>query len=264
MKRSMVLVFALVVSLLSTAAFAAASPADHLVAAWLFDEGLGAKVSDSSGLGHDGVFHNPKWARGKIGFAADIVPGQASYIEVESTPALSPTDEMTITAWIYLNRLPGSNEICLSWPADGCQLFNSRIVQAGTYDPERHQWGIEDNHYRFLLEYGSFIFQAGPGAEPDQIKLPMDDVVTAGQWMHIAGVYTGTSVDLYVDGELLASEPSSGKLVQPENNRLFIGTKSPQAPGDDAWNGRLDEVAIFNKALNADEIKLVMEGLGNL
>lgn len=264
MKRSFILILTLAVSLFGTAAFAAASPADHLVAAWLFDEAIGSKVGDSSGLGHDGVFHNPKWARGKIGFAADIVPGQASYIEVESSPALSPTDEMTITAWIYLNRLTGSDEICTSWPADGCQLFNSRILQAGSYNPATSQWGIEDNHFRFLLEYGSFIFQAGPSADPGSLKLPMEDVVEAGKWIHIAGVYTGSSIDLYVDGELVGSEPSSGKLVQPVNNRLFIGTKSPQAPGGDAWNGRLDEVAIFNKALNADEIKLVMDGISKL
>lgn len=264
MKRGVLFTIVLAVGLLGAAGMAAASPADSLVAAWLFDEGIGANVKDSSGLGHDGVFRNPKWARGKYGFAADIVPGEGSYIEVESTPALSPTTEMTITAWIYLNRLTGTDEVCTSWPADGCQLFNSRIIQAGTYDPDRLQWGIEDDHYRFLFEYGSFIFQVGPSADPNSVRVPMADMMRAGEWIHIAGVYTGDRIELYVDGELVISEPSSGNLIQPENNRLFIGTKSPQAPAGDTWNGRLDEVAIFNKALNADEIKQVMGGIGRL
>ncbi len=254
----------LAVTLLGAAGMAAANPADSLVAAWLFDEGIGANVRDSSGLGHNGVFHNPKWARGKYGFAVDIIPGEGSYVEVESTPALSPSSEMTITAWIYLNRLTGTDEVCLSWPADGCQLFNSRIIQAGTYDPGRLAYGIEDNHYRLLFEFGNFIFQVGPNANPNSVSIPMADVMRAGEWIHIAGVYTGDRIKLYINGELVASEASSGNIVQPPQNRLFIGTKSPQAPSGDTWNGRLDEVAIFNKALTADEIKQVMQGISRL
>lgn len=262
--RSILFTVVLAVGLLGTTGLAAANPADSLVAAWLFDEGIGGNVKDSSGLGHNGVFHNPKWARGKFGFAADIVPGEGSYIEVESTPALSPSTEMTITAWIYLNRLTGSEAVCTTYPGDGCVHYNSRIIQAGTYDPDRLSFGIEDNHYRLLFEFGNFIFQVGPGADPNSVKIPMENVMKAGQWVHIAGVYTGDRIELYIDGELVISEASSGNIVQPNQNRIFIGTKSPQAPAGDTWNGRLDEIAIFSKALSADEIKQVMQGLGRL
>ena len=85
---------------------------------------------------------------------------------------LAITDELTITAWVYLNEMAAGNPVCLTWPADNCQLFNSRIVQAGTYDPVNLFWGIEDNYYRLLIEFGNFIFQAGPGAIHLRSKFP--------------------------------------------------------------------------------------------
>lgn len=263
MKRYVALALALALNLAVVPA-AMANPVDSLVGAWLFDEGKGPLAPDSSGLWHDGVINNPQWAAGRYGTALNFVPGARTYVEIEPSAALAVTDGLTITAWVYLNEMAAGNEVCLTWPADNCQLFNSRIVQAGTYDPVNLIWGIEDNYYRLLIEFGNFIFQAGPGANPPSIQIPMAQVLRPGEWIHIAGVYTGRELQLYVNGELIASQPSSGKLIPPGNFRIFIGTKSPQAPAGDGWNGRIDEVAIFNKGLSAEEIKLVMDGLYKL
>ena len=217
------------------------------VAAWLFDEGEGENVADAAGE-NDGTFTNPEWAEGKFGSAAQITPGQ-NYISVPGSEALSPTDAVSVTAWVYLDKY-GEGE-----------FPNRRVLQMGTYDPES-DYGIEDNSYRLLFEVGEFIFDAGPGADPEQISVPQDEFVTLETWHHVAGVYSGDQIALYVDGEQVASQEANGAaLSAPADGRLFIGTKSDLAPEGDWWDGRIDEVAIFDRALSQEEIQGVMEGL---
>src|SRR5690625_1756249 len=190
MKRGFTLVFVLALSLAATGVVGA-SPADSAVAVWLFDEVRGNVALDSSSFWHDGAINNPEWAEGRYNTALDIIPGMRTYVEVDPTSALSPTDGLTITAWVFLNETAAGNQVCMTWPADNCQLINSRIVQSGTYDPDNSLWGIEDNHYGLLLELGNFVFRAGPGSSPSSISVPMAQVMKLGEWIHIAGVYTG-------------------------------------------------------------------------
>ncbi|CAA9583838.1 MAG: CBM9 [uncultured Truepera sp.] len=217
------------------------------VAAWLFDEGEGETVADAVGES-DGTFTNPQWAEGQFGGAAQIQPGQ-NYISVPGSEALSPSEALTVTAWVYLNRY-GEGE-----------FPNRRVLQMGSYDPES-EYGVEDNAYRLLFEFGEFIFDAGPEAEPRLISVPQDEHITLETWHHVAGVYSGDQITLYVDGEQVAQqEANGGALSAPADGRLFIGTKSDLAPEGDWWDGRLDEVAIFNRALSQEEIQSVMQGL---
>lgn len=217
-------------------------------AAWLFDEGEGETVGDAVGES-DGTFTGPQWAEGKFGSAVQISPGE-NFVSVPWNTALSPADALTVTAWVYLDAY-GEGE-----------FPNRRVLQLGSYDPES-QYGIEDNSYRLLFEFGEFIFDAGPGADPEQLAVAQDEHVTLETWHHLAGVYSGDAITLYIDGEEVATQPANGAaLSAPEDARLFIGTKSDLAPEGDWWDGLIDEVAVFDRALSQEDIQGVMQGLG--
>ena len=217
-------------------------------AAWLFDEGDGETVADAVGES-DGTFTGAQWAEGRFGSAAQIAPGK-NFVSVPWTEALSPEGALTVTAWVYLNEY-GEGE-----------FPNRRILQLGSYDP-KSEYGIEDNSYRLLFEFGDFIFDAGPGADPEQLAVAQDEYITLETWHHVAGVYSGDAMTLYIDGEEVATQPANGAaLVAPEDARLFIGTKSDKAPEGDWWDGLIDEVAVFNRALSQADIQGVMQGLG--
>lgn len=228
---------------------------NHTVSMWLFDEGEGNTAGDASGHDHHGTFVNASWAEGKFGSAAQIIPGE-NYVEVETTDdALSPAKEMTVTAWVYLTALPDPEE----------EFPNRRILEAASYDPKTFEYGGGDNHYGLHFEWGRFIFRPGPNAQPGSIGIDQSEAIEPGKWQHVAGVYSGAFVRLYINGELRAEVKSNCEaLVQPKNNRLFIGTKAPEAPDGDYWDGLLDEVAIFDVALTEEEIGSVMQGLGGL
>jgi uncharacterized delta-60 repeat protein len=71
------------------------------------------------------------------------------------------------------------------------------------------------------------------------------------QWVHVAGVWDGTTISVYENGILKGSEAWSGTLTTSTDD-LRIGARTDYPGGN--LNGRLDEVRIWDKALCAAEI----------
>jgi hypothetical protein len=68
----------------------------------------------------------------------------------------------------------------------------------------------------------------------------------------------GQRLSLYEDGRLVASSPCP-LLADSEADVLWFGT---DADGQNLWNGRIDEVVLFDKALsNAEVTKLYQAAL---
>jgi hypothetical protein len=72
-----------------------------------------------------------------------------------------------------------------------------------------------------------------------------------GQWHHIVGAYDGSTVSLYVDKALVASTPASGTIQSSFGTPLTLGRFNG---GGFTFAGDLDEVAIYDHALTADQI----------
>jgi hypothetical protein len=80
----------------------------------------------------------------------------------------------------------------------------------------------------------------------------VSNVLTEGQWHYVVGTWDGTNQRLYIDGEQIASQVQSGVLGNTSN----VGLSS----GDEALNGKLDEVRIYNHALTGTDIQVLMHG----
>lgn len=77
-----------------------------------------------------------------------------------------------------------------------------------------------------------------------------------GTWYHLAAVYTGETVYLYVNGtEIGNSTTPSGDIVN-ETSGLGIGSQ-PDKTSFGMFNGYISDVAIWNTNLSADEIKIL-------
>lgn len=75
----------------------------------------------------------------------------------------------------------------------------------------------------------------------------------ANRWYHIAGVYNGVEIKLYINGVLENTVPQNGNITTG-NNPLWIN-KYPCPNGSDwAHFGRIDEVRIYNEILSDEEI----------
>lgn len=70
-------------------------------------------------------------------------------------------------------------------------------------------------------------------------------------WKHVAAVREGRAMKLYVDGQLAASN-------EAETNPLDVSSDVPLEIGfgpQSHWHGKIREVRLYNRALDADEIE---------
>lgn len=81
----------------------------------------------------------------------------------------------------------------------------------------------------------------------------MQMLVPPNEWHHIALVYDGKTVNYYLDGSFEASGDLTGEIKQVADP-VIMGTNARP----EWYSGLLDEVAIFNVALNKDDIKTIM------
>jgi hypothetical protein len=72
-------------------------------------------------------------------------------------------------------------------------------------------------------------------------------------WYHAAVTYDGATVKLYLNGQLESSKPTAALNTTLDANGLTIGLR----PGSAVWNGQIDEIDIFNRALSLAEIQAI-------
>jgi hypothetical protein len=207
-----------------------------LVAEWNFDEGAGSVLHDSSGNGNDGTIHGATWADGKIGGALRF-DGSNDYVDCGNDDSLSwGSADYSICAWVkragdfgYVNVIVGKH---VGW---------------GDYRGWYLRFGIPGgtNKLEFNNNYDSFWNGNG--------VVKSDEEYTDQDWHYICGVLDGgnNKVRLYVDAVEIENDAGSNTYNIDNSASLRIGAKS----NGEYFNGVIDEVRIYNRALTADEIR---------
>ena len=91
------------------------------------------------------------------------------------------------------------------------------------------------------------------------VSAPSLEKITIGAWHHVAGVYDGSEVKIYVNGMLKNTKTFDGELWTRNSVLCIGGTERCQAS---PFRGLIDEVQIFNRALTESEIKGIYEAGG--
>lgn len=199
---------------------------------WLFDEGKGDVASDSSGNKNNGkLMNDPKWVDGKIGKALDF-DGAQNHVIVPNSDTLNPTDAITLAAWIYPR----------GFTANGNGILTKEVQYIlGLNWPQ----GANAQKLNLWLNIGGWILFA-------------DGEVKKDSWNHVAVTYDGSTKKLYIDGKMISKVDQKGKINTSANNILIA--QGNIGVGQQAFNGIIDELAIFNVALTESEIKESMKG----
>ena len=211
---------------LTTSAIYAANfaPAPHLtaivgatLALWKFDD---QTANDSSGHGNNGAF---------VGGAAPVpdhpeyaslaLDGTDGFVKVPAGTSLAINGAITVEAWVKPAAIGTAQQIVAFSPAAGGG-YGLRLTPSGTV-----RMGIDNTATSDFVVGGV--------------------VVPAGTWHHVAGVYTGSSMAIYVDGKLDQSKATSTALTST-SSQLRIGEA---LDGSTIFGGGIDEVRVSAQAL---------------
>lgn len=202
-----------------------------LVAGWNFDESTGATTADVTGNGNTATLKNsPLWTTGKYG-SGIALDGTADHLSIDNSPTLNLSGTtMTFSAWIKPQG-GGGDQVLFG------KFYNGTMVSPF------YQYGME----------------LGGGTSPDfYIGTPsgvlgahMDSPLPLGQWSHVTAVFDGSNVRFFLNGDMVASRPLSATITQ-RDTPMYLGADI--RPGQ-YLNGALDDVRVYNRALNQDELR---------
>ncbi|MBP9854841.1 MAG: LamG domain-containing protein [Candidatus Omnitrophica bacterium] len=222
---------------------------DGLVAYWKLDETAANSCSggtndscDSSGYRNDGAWAGTATADSTIptvNFKNErsvVFDGSNSYVTIPDNNNLDLVNNFTISMWIKPAVLTQSNRYLLS-----------KINGAGS-----------DNSYAILWEYtnNSVEFYTGEYTG-DNPRTGSTMAIGDTNWHHVAYTYNGSNWIGYLDSTPIFSLSKTFALVTSTGN-LILGDFN--GAGTWAFNGRIDDLRIYKRALTAGEISALGNG----
>ena len=167
--------------------------------------------------------------QGPLSQAGALAP--AAPLAVTDRPALNPGPALTVTAWIK----------AASWPG---QVFQASIIAKDT-------WASGNGGYVLRGGAGgklSFALSLG-GAWSELVTTT---AVPTGSWHHVAAVYDGSAMTVYVDGKQQAAKAQTGTVDPSTGVPVVIGN----SPSDHSrrFSGAIDEPRVYARALTPAEI----------
>ncbi len=191
---------------------------DAALGIWFFDEGKGGTAKDSSKNGNDGEIVDAQWVDGEFGKALKFEGG--GHVAVGDFSDYE--DKVSIVALIKTPAAPAWSDIIVGPCGD--------VILT-----------LRDHKLNF----------AGQCAQPIPHNTWSKTLLNDDKWHQIAGTYDGKKVNVYVDGELEASNAAAGPF---KTGAKYIGSRDDK---QEAFTGLIDEIAFFNVALSENDVKAI-------
>jgi hypothetical protein len=206
-------------------------PPSGLVGWWPGD----GNANDIGGANNGTLQGGAAFTTGIVGQAINL-NGSSQYVDVPNSASLNPTASISLEAWIY-PRLPLNS------------IGSPIIKKAGEGLAQQDGYSLEfmgTNGVIFSVNVNGTVW----GFATDPAPVPFS------QWSHVAGVYDGTNVSIYVNGLLVSRKPGAHPApIVPSANHLQLG-HDPSNPSR-YFNGLIDEASIYSTALSSAQIQAI-------
>ncbi len=211
---------------------------------WRMDDTGGSTLVDASGHGRDagfdaGVALNQPGALTDDPAPGVVFTGAGPGASAGDLADFAGTSPFSVAAWV---RLTGP--VTDWW----------RLVSAEHANGGRSGWTLLGLNGGTAVGLERWQAGSGDGAHA---------VLQLGRWHHVVGTYDGATVRLYLDGTLVSSNAST-RAIAADPTPLRIGARADT--GNNRFVGGLDEIAIWDRALTAAEVRrlhLAGTGQGN-
>lgn len=160
----------------------------------------------------------------------------------------------TLTAWVFPTLLDGRIDIVVN-------------KESATQFPIQYEMGIRgsgDPSVGTIPEGNFAFFVGGMNGLPNEFRGWVDGnaAVPLNRWTHVAMTFDGTSAGAYINGELTKMVSNLRGDVPVTSGPLKIGSRSDHAIAQvpcTRFNGLIDEVGVYNRALAAEEIRAIFD-----
>jgi RHS repeat-associated protein len=203
-------------------------PTSGLVGHWKFDENSGTTAADFSGNNNTGTLTSgASWATGQSG-AATSLDGVNDYVQVGPQSSLAMTTAATFSAWIYPT---GSGSLA---------TYGGIILD-------------KESEYEIARFADGTINWAFANTSPGYNWINTGYVAPLNQWTHITITYDNGVIKTYANGSLTHTHSGTGAIGDANTswNDFRIGGRQA---GSQHFQGRIDEVRVYNRALSASEV----------
>jgi hypothetical protein len=208
-------------------------PTNGLVGWWPFN----GNANDESGNGNNGSVNGASLTNDRFGNgnAAYNYNGIDNFISLPLIN-LSSYSSFSVSVWVNVMSFQTA-------------YTNHHIIRQhngiGGLD-----WLLSFQNNGNIISFGLGI-QSQPYTELDLTINPTDFI---SSWHNIIVTYDGTIKSTFIDGVLLGSELKSGLITYTPSAVSAIGSSGVSVNSVEKFNGKIDDLAIFNRALTQQEI----------
>ena len=234
--RLVLVLFAVMVVFLASMIYVSAtSITDGLEAYYKLDETTGLIATDFSGNGNNGTMEGYTFNHGVINGGvtiedgAMVFDGTTGYVDTGISQEMLD-NSFSLSAWVNKTNI-GTSEVIIS----------------------------KNFHYPSLRISSTGKLILGYTQNSDIIYATSSNSIPIGEWVHITGTYNDSdnSLKVYINGVFEGSETTDGTFKVDTNHNFLIG-KFRSNPLS-YFNGSLDDVLIYDRALTSDEIEAQYE-----
>lgn len=212
---------------------------NSLIAWWPGDGNAKDYFSSNDALTVNGVSYDA----GQID-SAFVLDGVDDYLLVEDSQLLNPNSQITISAWVRLNKT-NAYQIVLA-------KFYSNFVKGPSDDSYLLGFNPNGGIYWVVETLNNSVL-----ADNQLTSSPVN--IFDNNFHFVTASYDGFQMKAYFDGLEVASRSATGEIQASENTPIHIGANTNKNKLSWFAEGAIDEPAIFDAALSAEAIKDIYE-----
>ncbi len=207
-------------------------PTNGLVGWWPFN----GNANDESGNGNNGTITGATLTTDRFGVMNNAYNFDhiSNYIDVGNPSSLDNNpNSYTQAGWVYL-----------------VDYDNAYVFMSKRHDNTGNDWGtpVTTVNGTFIFFADDAFYQQAPLAETNQLSV--------GQWHHLAFVKNQNTYSIYVNGVLDGSMTDNHIMGGSSNNLIF----GAQLEWPEFFKGKLDDIGVWNRALDQTEIVALYNG----
>ncbi len=204
-----------------------------LVGWWNFNEG---DARDISGYNNHGTIVGATHVEGVPGTGGSALNfnGSSNYVDVGNKADLNLTNRGTIFAWVYLNSY---NPVVGSYPS---------IVGKGAHA------GWDTAGYTLWVRYDTNTVHGNIASAQSVYDTVSFGSPATGTWHHLAYTWNGSFLNAYLNGVQYGGNVTQNQSANSSSANFIIGRAQN---GGQFFNGLIDDVRIYSRALTASEIQ---------